>query len=247
MKPTQYICPKDDGMQLRSGCTINNITTTNLYKEIRTCVVLNNYRYYYPFMADVSYDPYNDTCNTCYNILSLLRIAENYGKELRGETNDIKGDDKEFSTKQYLYIIVRDKINEFISKLDNNKFEICKCILPDYTINKFKSVNDAECIIRDMEYSNMANYTGYGSERALYRKYNRDFVRFLGCCPIDGYMVVVRDFKQIKKELIHWSKFFNQQHCWVIEKNKQITKAVKENINLNEDCRNHILSFIIEE
>jgi hypothetical protein len=247
MSPTQYICLPSDGMCLRSGRTINNFATSDLCKDLNKLTTGRPYYYAHSFNSS---DP-NTFCDTCFKVFGLLNIAEKYGKELRGETNDIKGDDNKFTIKQKFYVAVRIKINDFISNLENNTFKPCICQFPSYNSSDF---DDQEAIIADNQYSHMSNYTGYGPERALYRQYHRNFIKILDneCDRVwwgahRGDIDVIRDFNKMKEELIHWSTFFNQEHCWVIEQEKQMQmriKAAKKIRNINEDCLNHVLSFV---
>jgi hypothetical protein len=214
MKPTQYLYSKSNGMLLRSGRTINNFTTSDLHNDMihmitqSHCRTLQNYKVQTPFNSS---NP-NTFCNVCFKLISLLDIAEKYGKELRGETNNIKGDDKKFSTKQKLYVTVRAKINDFISTIDTSQ---CQCKHDAYDISYFDYLDGClNDIIVDKQYAHMANYKGHGPERALYRKYHRNFVKLLNNGrDFQGFIYVLRDFDKIKKELIHWSKFFNKPRC----------------------------------
>jgi hypothetical protein len=250
MSPTQYICKSSNGMRLRSGRTINNFETSDLCKDLKKLLTGN--LHYYP---RISSDP-NTFCDTCFKLFGLLNIAEKYGKELRGETNDIKGDDAEFSIKQKFYVTVRTKINDFISSLETT-FKPCICLFPSYNL---RDVDDIQELLVDSQYAHMSNYTGHGPERALYRKYHRNFVKIVdnehvhrwhGIGIEYGDTTLTRDFDKIKEEFIHWRTFFNQEHCWIIEQEKQkqmriksVNKTVKKIRNINEDCLNHVLSFV---
>jgi hypothetical protein len=237
MSQTQYICPETDDMKDRTGHTFNDITTTDMYSDMMNLCHYNNDN----TQSFNSSNP-NTFCNTCFKLINLLVIAETYGKELRGETNYISVNNND---KQTLYNAVRKNVNDFISSLDNYQFDPCTCKLPSNDISYFDNLDDLNDLVVDKQYS---NYEGHVSERTLYRKYHRNFIKFLkfldGSHDIQGFVYVLRDFQKIKEELIHWSKFFNQEHCVVIEQKRMTTKTVKEIRNISEDCLNHVLSFV---
>lgn len=249
MRPTQYIYTRKDGMRLRSGKRINCILNTDVYNDIRNytdiglCYVQCNvktrktpYRHSGIFDKDNSFNSY---CESCYKLIGVLYLAEKYGKDLRGETDIMHGYNKNV-TLQQLYICIQDLIERYINQMNEND-AVCECNSPQKIELVEKQLLILQKLAKQPKYQNMKDYNGYGPERALYRKYHQDFIKY---DFINGQRHAVRDFVKAKEELIHWNKFFKQKHYSIVLKNKQIKKAAKESIKLNKDCINHILSFV---
>lgn len=236
MRPTQFICEPRDGMQLRSGRVLNNITNSDLYNDMNHLI-----NFSFTNKSECSFISY---CNNCYQLIGLLYIVEKYGMELRGDTNRMKGDDMNFSKHQKIYVTIRDKIQEFIENIDTN-YVSCYC-----NENHGIYLNDPECyeiytncmISIKSKYKHMENYTGYGPKRELYRQYHDDFMKLEE--SDDGEISSVRDFQKVRDELAHWLKYFNQTHYSIIRKTKKALNKTKITKKLNNDCISHIISFL---
>jgi hypothetical protein len=97
------------------------------------------------------------------------------------------------------------------------------------------------------DYAELANYTGYGGiEREKYRMYHKNFF-IVEEVEEDvngefGY-IITRDFEQTRNELLHWKKYFNQEHQSVIDAALiALTKYKKGRIN--DDCIGEIMKFM---
>lgn len=245
MRPTQFINSRTStGMKLRSGRTINCLLTSDLSHDMN--LLLDPY--HTPLRKFNNYVQFSFRyyCDTCYKIIGTLYLAERHGKDLRGETNVLKGDNKDFSTSKKLYKTIRDKIAEFIQSIDEGTYRPCECdLMTNYIFGEFyeEYMEDAEehlnSSVWQTDYEHMKDYTGYGPERAQYRLYHNDFFK-LKIENYTGQILLERDFKKVRDELAHWLVFFNQKHCIDIKKKKAFTET---GVTI-DDCMHHILSFV---
>lgn len=233
---TQYFHQGGDAMVLRSGKSINGIKNSTLYKDANILLEGNN---------DID-TPQFGYCVTCFRMFTLFDFLEKHHKELRGE-----GKARVYGTTLLkFYTVVRDKLQEFIDSIDSNRYKPCECDAQDYRFNG--ALYDNICRMSEMsereEYSEMANYTGYGRDREKYRIYHLNFfvVEHLNLFveedrnPNEYYLT--RDFQKAKQELLHWLKYFQQRHQTEID----TIEAAKKELDkyFPRDCVGEIIKFI---
>ncbi len=235
----QFLNPSELSMILRSGksININDFGTSQLYKDLTILVKGNN-------DEDTLHTGY---CETCFTIFSLFQFLEKYYKKIRGEEKIINEDNVEMLMDIYKYI--REKLEDFIEAIENGTCNDCEC-------NESNQINDGlihsnirymQDIYEQDEYVKFKNYSGYGSERVKYRIYHLNFfdIEYLdGVQDEDedekGELYITRNWEEIKNELIHWLKYFKQDHQFIID-----TTSRKELLKyLNNDCVGEIMKFL---
>lgn len=236
MRFTQFNYSSTEGMRLRSGTTINCLQMTQFYKDIK--ILLDG-------KSAHEDKPHYGYCKPCATIFGIFDFVEKYYKELRGETTTIKGNNTEIKS---LYYVIRRKLKEFITYLDEGDIT-CNCNEQniDYNGTLYYNYTYMKELSEQKEYSKMANYTGYGPEREKYRIYHKNFaICIKEHNPLDQddwSIVMARDFKKVKKEVMHWLKYFVKEHYSVVSNtNKALT--THPNVFLNEDCISAILDYL---
>lgn len=196
-KPTQFFHNSRNSMTLRSGKTINGIVNSTLYKDFQTLFKRDNTGNTIQF----------GYCRTCFLVCSLFDFLEKYHKDIRGDYNSrIYG-----ALLLEFYLMIRKKLKEYIKTIEDNTIDRCECNTQDYKLNGaiYRNINKMREISQQNEYSKMANYSGYGPERKKYRMYHLNF--FIVEEELDGYYIT-RDYEKTKDELLHWLKYFNEEH-----------------------------------
>lgn len=237
MRFTQFNYNSRDGMQLRSGTTINCLRNTQFYNDIM--ILLNE---------ESTYEdkPHYGYCKPCATMFGFFDFVEKYHHELRGQVTNIKGSNIQMRN---LYYTIRRKLKEFITCIEDEKVT-CKCneqnIFYDGTL--YYNYTYMQELSEQKEYFKMANYTGYGVQREKYRIYHKNFAICIReqdnpFDPSDWSITMGRDFQKVKAELQHWSKYFDKEHCSIITKTEKAL-TTHPNVFLNQDCISVIMSYL---
>ena len=230
--PTQFIYPRAESMILRSGNAINGVANSQIGMELNAIKTANN----------TSNTPNYGYCRTCFIIFALFEFLEKYHKEIRGEERNIHGSPSEWLR---LYSTVRDKLEEFIGYIDRWGCH-CKCGEENHSLRGtiYKNIRLMESLSRRDDYVEMADYTGYGGpEREKYRMYHRNFFVVDEVEDDDGSVLcytISRDFEKTRDELLHWQKYFSQEHQSVLDAAEDALSFK----NIGNDCVGEIMKFL---
>ena len=124
ISPIQYYNIYDfEGMKLRSGTTINCMTSSNYYKQIEN------------FVRNDRKGRLITYCNhSCQLITTFIYITKTYKHDLHGGKDGKKSTNGLFTLKK-LYYIHRDKIDYFLREIEqenihdeNHELYYCKCV-----------------------------------------------------------------------------------------------------------------------
>jgi hypothetical protein len=221
MSYTQFYCPRDQGMILRSGRVINCIENTKFYEDLYEFE--NGYAGYT--------DEYAFHCIPCKEVFVLLDFMEKYYDILRSEKHLSK-----------IYYSIPKRISTLIAKLgDQNK---CTCHLNTRSrwalfLDEFYDLDQLRSEDEQRIGSIMENYGGY-EDRKTYRLYNRNF---LCMRPRPDLHIFIdspfHDFEMVIRELIHWNRYFDRHNIPDLKKIKSILSY--RTIN---DCAGIIAGFL---
>jgi len=233
----QFLEPSEHSIILRSGKSIhiNDFGTSEFYKDLTILVTGND--------IDILHN-----CEICFPIFSLFEFLEVYYKIIRGEEKSINEDNVEMLMDIYTYI--REKLEDFIESIEN---KYCKCITTDEVMDLYEAFRHLQYLSELDEYVKFNNYTGYGLERGDYRICHLNFFKYGRRDEdeeedddereeddgIEEDFIIIRDFSKVKDELIHWLRYFKQEHQFIIDTSR--TELLKY---LNKDCVGEILKFL---
>ena len=232
---TQFMYHPADSMILRSGKTINGCCNAKIVEDARALGDFDN----------TKNTPQYGYCKVCFSIFGLFDFLEKYHKNIRGEEKTIHGADLNYWL--VIYNISKNKIDEFINTIDKGDV-VCECDKQNYKLNGILVNNFwlMDSMSKKEKYSKMANYTGYGVEREKYRIYHKNFFiiervyeDYIGDELHEEYYIT-RDFQKAKKELLHWQKYFSQEHQSVID---TAEKGLKKIFN-NDDLVGEVTKFL---
>ena len=230
--PKQFIYPRAESMILRSGNVINGVANSQIGRDLNAIKTANN----------TGNTPNYGYCRTCFIIFALFGFLEKYHKEIRGEERNIHGSPSEWLN---LYSTVRDKIEEFIGYIDRWGCH-CKCGEEDHSLRGtiYKNIRLMESLSRRDDYVEMADYAGYGGpEREKYRMYHKNFFVVDEVEDDDDSVLcysISRDFQRTRDELVHWLKYFRQEHQTVLD----AAEEVLSRYNIGNDCVGEIMKFL---
>ena len=214
--------PYSDSMILRSGTSINGIKNSQFFKDLKVLTSVNN----------TLNTPQYGYCAACFILFATFELLEKYHTEIREN-------EKLYN---YIYKILQVKLQKFLREIDDGGC-ICKCDDQNYMLegtildNIHRMIN----LSRRDEYKELADYTGYdGDKREKYRMYHKNFfmieeVETFG--EIDYY--IKRDFRRTREEVLHWIKYFSQEHKCIIN---TTTRELKN--SLNDDCIGEIVKYM---
>lgn len=221
---TQYYCPREQGMILRSGKVINCIINSDLHEELENYI--NN-----KDKSDEDYMFHGSPCKECFILFDFL---DKHHLAIRNDPHLSK-----------IYYNMSARISMLIEKL-RNPTEFCCChqntsyrypfFLDEYyDLVELKEMDRHTALGEKME-----NYTGY-ENRKMYRQYH---LNFLCMRPRPEMRIFIdspfHDFTLLIKELQHWFRYFDRHNVSDI---KKIT-AILGDVTII-DCASMITSYLV--